>query len=134
MKTSKLAKCGIHSASFCNNKHDAPQCDNCILIKRRDHLYKYVNGYKLKRCPKCGEYKMLHEFKLNSNGYKSWCYSCHKEYARNRHHLVNKSFMIGHKVNGKKVFVKTDNAIQMIKLIREYLINNDERIVEIKRI
>ena len=42
--------------------------------------------------------------------------------------------MISHKVDSKKVFVKTDNAIQMIKLIREYLVNNNETIVEIKRI
>ena len=38
------------------------------------------------------------------------------------------------KVDGKKVFVKTDNAIQMIKLVREYLVNNNETIVEIKRL
>lgn len=131
---SKLAKCGIHSISFCNHKHDAPQCDNCILVKRRPHMYKFINGYKLKRCPHCGEYKMLHEFKRNSKGHISWCYTCHKEYARNRHRLVNKSFMISHKVDGKKEFIKVDSAVKMIKLVREYLVNNNETIVEIKRI
>ena len=36
MRTPKKAKCGIHSLSFCNNKHDAPQCTECILVKHRD--------------------------------------------------------------------------------------------------
>lgn len=134
MKTLKKAKCGIHGLSFCNTRHDAPQCDNCILVKRRPHIYKFVNGHKLKRCPHCGEYKMLHEFKKNSNGHISWCYTCHKEYARNRQQLVKKSFMIGHKVDNKKVFVKVDSAVKMIKLVREYLVNNNETIVEIKRL
>ena len=42
--------------------------------------------------------------------------------------------MIGHKINGKKEFIKVDSAVKMIKLVREYLINNNETIVEIKRL
>lgn len=86
MKTSKRAKCGIHSLSFCNTKHDAPQCDNCLLV-RHHKRYIYQNGYKLKRCPHCGEYKRLTEYKVNSKGYTSWCYDCFKSYARARHRL-----------------------------------------------
>lgn len=133
MKTPKKAKCGIHSLSFCNTKHDAPQCESCILVKHVKR-YIFIDGYKLKRCPKCGEYKHLDEFKKNSQGYTSWCYDCHKEYARNRHHLINKSFMIGHKVDGKKEFIRVDSSIKMLKLVRKYLVNNDETIVEIKRL
>lgn len=134
MKTPKKAKCGIHSLSFCNTKHDAPQCEECMLVKHRDKIYIFKNGYKLKRCPHCGGYKRLDEFKKNSQGYLCWCYDCHKTYARNRHHLVDKSFMISHKVDGEKVFIKVDSAVKMIKLVREYLVNNNETIVEIKRL
>ena len=71
MKTPKKAKCDRHTLSFCNTKHDAPECTNCVLVQRRERLYKFVNGHKLKRCPQCGEYKMLHEFKVNSAGHRS---------------------------------------------------------------
>ena len=130
----KLAKCGIHGLSFCNTKHDAPQCESCILVKHREKTYIFKNGHKLKYCPHCGEYKQLNEFKKNSQGYLCWCNSCRKEYARNRYQLVEKSFMITHKVNNKKEFVRTNNAVTMIKLVREYLVNNNESIIEIKRL
>lgn len=133
MRTPKKAKCGIHSLSFCNTKHDAPQCTNCVLVQHRERLYKFVNGHKLKRCPQCGEYKMLHEFKVNSAGHRSWCYECHKTKARERHRLDKKQFMVGHRVGERKVHVSVKSVVELIKFIRK-CINNDERLIEIKRI
>ena len=130
MKTSKLAKCGIHGLSFCNHKHDAPQCDNCTLVKRRDHMYKFVNGHKLKRCPKCGEYKMLHEFKKNSEGYRSWCYTCHKEAARERHHTIKQPFILSTNNNVQSI----DNAVTLIKEIRKLLIDDRCTTITIQKV
>lgn len=130
----KLAKCGIHGLSFCNTKHDAPQCTNCILVRHRDHLYKYANGYKLKRCPHCEEYKMLNEFKPNSKGHRSWCNNCQKQYALARYQTNNKSFMIGYKEDNKKKFMRFDSSSKMIKFIKQHLIDNNNTYVEIKRI
>ena len=79
-----MAKCGLQKYSFCTHKHDAPMCANCLLVQRRTNLYKWINGHKYKKCPHCGEYKALSEFKENSNGNKSWCHDCHLEYARQR--------------------------------------------------
>ena len=126
----KLAKCGIHGLSFCNHKHDAPQCDNCTLVKRRDHMYKFVNGHKLKRCPKCGEYKMLHEFKVNSNGHRSWCYKCHKTYSRERHHVIKQPFILSTNNNVQSI----DNAVTLIKEIRKLLIDNKCTVITIQKV
>lgn len=49
MRTPKKAKCNIHSLSFCNNKHDAPQCTECILVKHRDRKYIYKDGQMKKQ-------------------------------------------------------------------------------------
>lgn len=131
---SKLAKCSIHSLSFCNTKHDASQCESCILVKHRDKLYIYNNGYKLKRCPHCGEYKMLNEFKTNTNGYRSWCNECHKTYARKRYLTNNHTFMIGYKTSHKKEFMQFNSLAKTMKFVRQHLSDNMNSYVEIKRI
>lgn len=135
MKTPKKAKCGIHSLSFCNNKHDAPQCEDCILVKHNNHLYKYINGKKYKYCPHCKQYYPMDMFYKNSQGHISWCINCKKEYAASYHRKNKKSFMIGYKDNnGMRKFIKVDSAGKMIKLVREHMINNNESVLEIKRL
>lgn len=129
----KLAKCEKYKYSFCTHKHDAPECKNCVLVIRRDNMYKWINGHKYKRCPHCGEYKLLSEFRTNSQGNKSWCYECHKTYAREKYYGDSKSFMIAHRVGEKKVHVKFDSVPKALKFIRE-CIDNNERLIEIKRI
>lgn len=134
-KGARLAKCGIHSVSFCNNKHDSPQCDECILVRhRKEPLYKFINGYKLKRCPKCGEYKLLNEFYLTNGRYFSWCKKCSNEYGKEHNRANRKHYMIGHKVSGRKVFVKVDSSAKMLKFIREHMVIGNETFIEIKRI
>ena len=130
----KLAKCGIHSLSFCNTKHDAQQCDNCILVKHRDKLYKYQNGYKLKRCPHCGEYKMLNEFKINSKGNRSWCYSCAKKYAQLRYQNESQVFIVGYKKGHKKEYTEIKSLTKTFAFAKEIIKNNVNAYVEIKRI
>lgn len=130
----KLAKCGIHSLSFCNTKHDSLQCESCILVKHRDKLYTYKNGYKLKRCPHCGEYKTLSSFKTNTNGYRSWCTECHRIYARVRKQTNDKTFMIGYKTEHKKEFIQLDTLSKTIKFIKQHLSDNTNSYIEIKRI
>lgn len=129
----KMAKCGIHKYSFCTHKHDAPECENCLLIHRRPNLYIWINGKKHKRCPHCNQYKPLSEFKTNSNGNISWCINCHREYARDRYKMDNKDFMVAHRVGEKKVHVKFNSTHLLIKFIRE-CIENGEKLIEIKRI
>ena len=129
----KMAKCGMHKYSFCTHKHDAPECENCLLIHRRPNLYKWIKGVKYKRCPHCNEYKPLSEFKVNSKGNRSWCYVCQKDYARKRGKNNNKSFMVTHRINERKVHVKFDSVSKMIKFVRN-CIQNNERLIEIKRI
>ena len=128
-----LAKCNIYKYSFCTHKHDAPECKNCLLISRRDNLYKWINGKKYKRCPHCEEYKPLSEFKPNSQGNISWCNDCKKQYAKDVYHKDHKHFMLAHKVNGKKVHVKFDSTYNLLSFIRKCL-DNGETTIEIKRI
>ena len=130
----KLAKCGIHSLSFCNTKHDAQQCDNCILVKHRDKLYKYQNGHKLKRCPHCGEYKMLHDFKPNTKGHRSWCNNCHQEYAALHNQINDKSFTIVYKIEHKKEFIQLNTLSKTMKFIKQILSDNENTYIEVKRI
>lgn len=133
----KLAKCNINTLSFCRTKHDSPQCDECIFVKRRDP-YKWVNGQKLKKCPRCGEYKTLDEFRLTSDSsgrkYRSWCKKCMNEYCRAYSAHSRKHYMIGHKENGKKTFIKVDSPAKMLKLVRKYIVEGNEIIIEIKRV
>lgn len=129
----KMAKCGLYKYSFCTHKYDAPECKNCVLIKRHGKLYKFINGQKYKKCPHCEEYKPLNEFKTNANGCKSWCIECHREYARERHYKNNKSFIVTHRVDKLKTYVTFESVSKMIKFVRE-CINNEERLIEIKRI
>lgn len=131
---SKLAKCGIHTLSFCNTKHDSPQCESCILVKHRDKLYIYKNGYKLKRCPHCGEYKMLNEFKTNSQGNRSWCNNCHREYALLRYRTNRSTFMVGYKTSHKKEFIQIKSLTKTMKFVRQHLSDNMNSYIEIKRI
>lgn len=130
---SKMAKCEKYKYSFCTHKHDAPECTNCVLVIRREKLYKWINGQKYKRCPHCSEYKPLSEFKVNARGDKSWCTTCHRAYAREKYYSDGKSFMISHRVGEKKVHVKFDSVPKMIKFVRN-CVKNDERFIEIKRI
>lgn len=130
----KLAKCGIHSLSFCNTKHDAPQCQECILVKHRPNLYKFVNGHKLKRCPHCGKYKMLHEYTPNTKGHRSWCDSCHQTYAALRNQINDKSFVIVYKIERKKEFIQFDTLSKTMKFVRQTLNDNENAHIEIKRI
>lgn len=134
----KLAKCGIHSKCFCDTKHDASQCAECILVKHHGKLYKFINGVKYKKCPRCGEYKPLLDFHISSNTsgrkYRSWCKSCMREYCRKYASDNRQHYMIGHKVNGAKTFVRVDSATKMLKYVRKYLVEDNETIVEIKRL
>ena len=130
---SELAKCGLYKYSFCTHKHDAPECLNCLLVKRHGKVYKYIDGQKYKKCPHCDEYKLLSEFKTNSNGHRSWCYECHKTYQREYKHFDGKTFMVSHRINEKKVHIKLDSVSKLIKFIRK-CIENNERLIEIKRI
>ena len=129
-----LAKCNMYSASFCKSKHDAEMCKDCILVNRRDALYKFVNGHKLKRCPRCKEYKMLHEFEPNSKGHVSWCKKCKKNYSHIYRNTIDKKFMIGHKVDDKMIFTNVNSSSKMMRFVREHLIENNETIITIKRI
>ena len=130
---SKMAKCEKYKYSFCTHKHDAPECTNCVLVIRRENMYKWINGQKYKRCPHCTEYKPLSEFKTNARGDKSWCTTCHRAYAREKYYNDGKSFMISHRVGEKKVHVKFDSVPKMIKFVRN-CVHNNERFIEIKRI
>lgn len=129
-----MAKCGIHSKCFCDTKHDAPQCDDCILVKHRSKLYIFKNGYKLKKCPRCGEYKRLDEFYLTHGRWYSWCKTCGNNYAKEYTKNSRKHYIIGHKENGKKVFVQTNSPTEMIKHVRKYIVEGNEITIEIKRI
>ena len=133
METHKKAKCGKYKYSFCTHKHDAPECEDCILIKRHGKMYKYINGQKYKKCPQCEEYKPLSEFKINSQGNRSWCNDCHRQYAQKRYHTNNKSFMVSHRVDLKKIHVKIDSTSKLIKYVRKR-IDNNTRLIEIKQI
>ena len=133
MKTPKKAKCGIHTLSFCNNKHDAQQCTECILVKHRDRKYIYKEGQKYKRCPHCNQYKLLTEYDTNAQGYYGWCRECQREYARMYKRTDKKSFMVGHRVGEKKIHESVKSVSELIKFIRK-CINNDKRLIEIKRI
>lgn len=133
METAKMAKCNKYKYSFCTHKHDAPECEDCILIKRHGKMYKYINGQRYKKCPQCNEYKPLSAFKTNSQGNRSWCYDCHKKYARERHYTNDKSFMVSHRIDMKKTHIKIDSVPKLIKYIRK-CIDNDTRLIEIKQI
>lgn len=135
MKTHKLAKCGIHGLSFCNNKHDAPQCDECILVHHhKEPLYKFIKGVRYKQCPRCKEYKPLNEeyYKVKAQRYPSWCINCMREHHYDYHKKNNKTFMIGHKVNGKISYLQVDSLSKLIKHVRQYV--ETSTIIEIKRI
>lgn len=128
-----MAKCGLYKYSFCTHKHDACECSSCLLVNRHGKMYKFIEGKKHKKCPHCGEYKPLTEFRTNSQGNKSWCYECHKTYARERHRLNKKQFMVGHRVDEKKIHESVNSVVELIKFVRK-CINNNERLIEIKRI
>lgn len=131
--TSKKAKCGIHSKCFCDTKHDSPQCDECILVKhRKEPLYIFKNGHRLKRCARCGEYKPMNEFYLTNNRYYSWCKDCGNSYAREYSKRCRKHYTIGHKEHGKKTFITVDSPTKMLKLVRKYIIEGNETLIEIK--
>lgn len=131
----KMAKCGIHGKCFCDTKHDAPQCDECILVKhRKEPLYKFVNGHKLKRCPRCGQYKPLNEFYLTKGRWFSWCRTCGNEYSRNYKANSRKHYMIGHKdKKGNKIFTYVDSPSKMLKYVNKYIVEGNEIVIEIKR-
>ena len=129
----KMAKCGLQKYSFCTHKHDLPMCETCVLIKRHGKMYKYIQGKKLKKCPRCGEYKPMSEFRPNSNGYISWCYDCHKDNARERKRTDRKQFLVSHRIDERKVHIEIDSVVALIKFVRE-CVNNNERLIEIKRI
>lgn len=129
----KMAKCGIYKYSFCTHKYDAPECEKCVLINRHGKVYKFINGQKYKKCPHCNEYKPLSEFKPNSQGHVSWCNSCKREYCRNRARGDIKSFMVSHRVEEKKIHINIKSITELIKFVRK-CINNNERLIEIKRI
>ena len=133
-KGAKLAKCGIHSKSFCDTKHDAPQCTNCILVKHYGKRYIFKNGYKLKRCPHCGEYKQLHEFYLTNGRYYSWCKKCGNEYNKANSKKNRKHYMICYKKDNKKQFIQVDSPAKMLKFIREHIVLSNGTFIEIKRI
>lgn len=79
---STMAKCGMYKYSFCTHKHDAVECKNCLLVKRHGKMYKIVDGQRVKKCPHCGGYKPLTEFRTNSNGNIAWCITCQNEYNK----------------------------------------------------
>ena len=128
-----MAKCGIYKYSFCTHKHDAPECKKCTLINRRDGLYKWVNGKKYKRCPHCEQYKLMNEFKPNSQGNISWCNDCKRQYSKDVYHKDHKHFMLAHKVDNKKVYIKFDSTFNLLKFVRKRL-EEGETSIEIKRI
>lgn len=131
----KLAKCNIHSLSFCNNKHDAPQCDNCILVKHRPKKRIIRDGVELIHCSRCNQYKPANHFRPDSNGYVSWCIDCKHEYGKAYYRLNAQSFIIGYKnKNGVRKFVKVDSAAKMIRRVRLHLIENNELYLEIKKL
>ena len=132
---SKLAKCGIHSLSFCNQKHDAPQCTNCTFVKRRPKKRIIQNGITLVYCPQCNQYKPANEFKPNKNGYLSWCMDCKHLYGRTYPRKNKQSFMVGYRNDkGMRKFIKVDSTSKMIKLVKQHMIENNEKTLEIKRL
>lgn len=136
MSTSKLAKCGLYKYSFCTHKHNAVECANCLLVKRHGKMYKFIEGKKYKKCPHCGEYKPLNEFKTNSQGDISWCYECQKtnarEYARRKKVEEKKQWQI---MSIGYNDMMTSN--ELLNFIKDAVINNkditDFRIRHIKQ-
>lgn len=89
-----VAKCGKYSGAHC--MHDWRDCEDCIkctLVKRHAQLlYKFIDGHKYKKCPRCGEYHPIEHFALNKmRQYSSWCDDCKKEYRRTYNRQQNKS-------------------------------------------
>lgn len=129
MKTPILAKCNIHPEWFCKNKHDAPQCDNCVLVKhRKEPLYKWENGYKLKRCPKCGQYKLLTEYRLVSDRsgrkYRSWCKDCQKSYHHEHSSKEEQGLFYIQSVDNSYIDIQPMNIKELIQFIKTTVIKN----------
>lgn len=135
MKPTKMAKCNKYKYSFCTHKHDAPECKDCPLIKRHSNIYIYKEGKRYKKCPHCGEYKLLSkEFTMNSNGNYSWCKECTKTYARIRSQANKQVYMIGYKDNGKKNFIQMTSLYKTMVFVKKYLSDTPNSFIEIKRI
>ena len=134
MATPKLAKCGLYPNWKCGQKHDMPECTNCILVKHRtEPLYIWKNGFKLKRCPQCGKYKMLAEFKTSSKGHKSWCIECTKTNARNWYNTTKHTYSVCYKTNNTWKCTLLNSLPKAMKSARE-MFENGQRIVQIKLI
>lgn len=138
-RTPKKAKCGSQTLSFCQNKHDTPQCASCLLVTHRtQRLYKYIeqNGkiIKYKLCPHCHQYDIIDNFPVNSNGNRSWCRECTRTYARIRSQANNQTYMIGYKENHKKTFIQMPSLCKTMKWVRQFLEENANAFIEIKRI
>lgn len=104
---------------------DCEDCKQCSLVKHKfEPLYKFINGHKYKRCPQCGEYRPLSEYKL-MNGYKTWCSTCKKKYGVERYQSKKKLFIINNlePMTGKEV----------LKWIRENMIINNIKSINIRK-
>lgn len=135
MKTVKMAKCNKYKYSFCTHKHDAPECKNCILVHRRPKKHITRDGKQYVYCPRCNQYKPKNEFRPNSKGYLSYCIDCRYNYSQDHYKANKQSFMIGYRNNnGIRKFIKVDSASKMIKLVKQHMIDNNEVILEIKRL
>ena len=131
----KMAKCEKYKYSFCTHKHDTQECANCVLVHRRPKKHIIRDGKQLVYCPHCEQYKSKNEFRPNSKGYLCYCIECMHTYGQNHYKSNKKSFMIGYKNNnGVRKFIKVDSASKMIKLVKQHMIDNDDRTLEIKRI
>ena len=128
-----MAKCGMYKYSFCTHKHDAVECSSCLLVNRHGKVYKYINGVKYKKCPQCGEYKLLSEYHTNSNGHKSWCISCSnaysREYAKAKNKAIVKIIEVKTNEDGPPFYNCAPTKLYNTKEFKEWykkLLNDDE--------
>lgn len=91
---SPIAKCGKYSRYHCLHKYkDCEECLSCQLVNRHAQmLYKIIDGQKYKRCPHCGEYLPIENFRYNQKlkNYSSWCKKCHHEYRKSKKYKYDK--------------------------------------------
>ena len=133
----KPAPCGKYSKTFCTTKFkNCEDCKQCSLVKHRfEPLYKYINGVKHKRCPRCGEYYPMHQFRpVQSRGRlsSSWCKVCFSEY--NLEKYKNKKQIYPYIVQIGKNYSKIADDKELRKLLRHFIYRPDIKKMTICRI
>lgn len=133
MTTVRMAKCEKYKYSFCTHKHDAPECKKCVLVQRHGQMYKIINGEKHKKCPQCGEYKPMSDFRVNANGNISWCIECTRQYNKERKYYDDKSFLITHRKGLKVIRITVDSTSILMRYVKQ-CIDEGTKMIEIKQV